>query len=165
MIPMIELWYAISVFIPFILIGELATFFFRAPSTELLTLISFGFVLVALVNKDFFNGQSVVHRKFGYQVLDITTNEPANRIKCMLRNTTTIVWPIEVIFLILNPHRRLGDFIAGTRLTEIEPSNPRSILTEIRNLKFDSQAILTLLYSLLWLTAFWIILYAKSRLL
>ena len=68
----------------------------------------------------------------------------------MLRNFTAPLWPIEGVFALAYPKRRLGDFIAGTMLIEVEPSNPKLVLQEIRNVRFDSQTKLTLLFSVLW---------------
>jgi hypothetical protein len=107
-------------------------------------------MMVALINKDFFGGQSIVHRHLGYKVVEVKTNERASKLKCMLRNVTAPLWIIEVVFLLVNPKRRLGDIIAGTSLIEIEATDPELILTEIKNAKFDYEVKLTLLISIIW---------------
>lgn len=50
------------------------------------------------------------------QVIDVKTNSVANPLKCLIRNLTIIIWPIEVIMAMIDPERRLGDKIAGTRI-------------------------------------------------
>ena len=113
--------------------------------------------MIALVNKDFFNGQSVVHRLLGYQVVDIRTNMPASKVKCMFRNVTAPLWPIEVIFILTYPKRRLGDFIAGTALIDVPASDPELILNEFKSVTFDIQTRLTLLLSVIWIVTLMIL--------
>lgn len=71
-------------------------------------------------NKDIFHGRSVAKRVLKLQIVDIKTNTPANPLKCFLRNLTIVIWPIEVIVSLINNERRLGDFIAGTKLTPFD---------------------------------------------
>ncbi len=99
-------------------------FFFTVA--VLLTVISF-----FCLNKDFFKAQSVAKRLLGYQVLNIYTNQPADECRCMLRNTTILFWPVEVLFALINPNRRLGDFIADTILVDVEKRAPESIIDDI----------------------------------
>jgi hypothetical protein len=127
-----ELLYVLIVFVPWIIpfqiINQILTpplvigqpFKFGPLDGLLRTL---GLVLwIGILNKDFFNGQSPIKRINGYQVVDVSTLQPANKIKCLVRNVTALLWPIEAIFALINPQRRIGDFIAGTKLIEIKPS-------------------------------------------
>ena len=156
----LEMWYTLSVFFPWVAIPLVFTMMFGDPMrtnfmwVDLVSIIPFSLMMIALFNKDFFSGQSPVHRKLGYKVLDVKTNKTASKIQCMIRNLTGPVWPIEVVFILVNPKRRLGDIIAGTILAEVSPSDPESILTELKEFKFDRQAKLTLLISILCATAF-----------
>jgi uncharacterized RDD family membrane protein YckC len=79
----------------------------------------FGFSLY--FNKDIFLGRSPAKRILKLQVVDIKTNKPANPLKCLIRNVTVVLWPIEVIVALINNERRIGDFIAGTKLTTYDP--------------------------------------------
>ncbi len=65
-------------------------------------------------NKDLLNGQSPAKRILKLQVMDDTTGRPAGPLKCLIRNCTMMFWPLEVLLLIKNPGKRLGDKIAGT---------------------------------------------------
>lgn len=60
------------------------------------------------------NGQSISKKIYGYQIIDIKTNQPANETKCMLINVTIMIWPIEVLMILINPRRRLGEKFKGT---------------------------------------------------
>lgn len=165
-----EMWYTLSIFFPFLIFSMILTISFdnfnqtNFKLTDLISLIPFCLMMIALINKDFFGGQSAVHRLLGYQVIDVKTNKQANKIKCMLRNVTAPLWPIEAIFLIANPKRRLGDFIAGTSLVEVESADPELILVEIRNAKFDKETKLTLFISTIWIIVFVFLFYPRLRL-
>lgn len=82
--------------------------------------------------KDIFNGRSPAKRILKLQVIDIKTNEVATPLKCLVRNLTIVIWPIEVIFTLIDPKRRFGDRIAGTRIDYIE--NPEKKTTERKKL-------------------------------
>ena len=76
-------------------------------------------------NKDIYLGQSIAKKILKFQILDTQTNLPANPIKCLIRNFTILFWPVEVIAALINPERRIGDYIAGTKLAVYEPGiNP-----------------------------------------
>ena len=68
------------------------------------------------LNKDAVKGQSVAKRILKNQVIDIKTGEIASPIRCFIRNVTISIWIIEIPFVLINPQRRLGDLIAGTRV-------------------------------------------------
>jgi uncharacterized RDD family membrane protein YckC len=78
-------------------------------------------------NKDIYLGRSPAKRILKLQIVDIKTNEPANPLKCLVRNLTIVIWPIEAIVALVNNERRIGDFIAGTKLMTYDPAqHPRS---------------------------------------
>ena len=153
----LEMWFSLSIFFPWLIIlmipQMIATDTQRTDIfwLELPSMIMFGGMMIVLINKDFFNGQSAVHRKLGYQVVDAKSGQVASKLKCMLRNVTSPVWPIEAIFIFASPQRRLGDFIAGTKLISVPASDPESLLSEIRGASFDNNARLTLLISVVWI--------------
>jgi uncharacterized RDD family membrane protein YckC len=90
------------------------------------------FIFVLYFNKDFFNGKSIAKRLTGLIVMKNNDNEVASSLQCFVRNLTIIIWPIEVLISLFSRHRRLGDFIAGTR---IELSNKEGIATLITEFK------------------------------
>lgn len=138
----LDLSFIIGLFFPFSVILFLPLFIQFAVQKTItnlseifITLIIIGtsFLYLILLNKDFYNGKSIGKRYFGYQVFDFHTNIPASEIKCMLRNITFIIWPIEIIVSFFNPSRRLGDMIAGTKVIESNKEEPELILTEIEH--------------------------------
>jgi uncharacterized RDD family membrane protein YckC len=71
--------------------------------------------------KDSINGRSIGKRIFKIQVVDNTTEEAASPVKCFVRNIFCVIWPVEVIAALINPGRRLGDRIAGTKIIAYDP--------------------------------------------
>ena len=72
-------------------------------------------------NKDIYLGQSPAKRILKFQVFDIRTNRPASPLQCLIRNFTVLIWPVEVVVAFINNERRLGDYLAGTKLGLYEP--------------------------------------------
>ncbi|MCA4898444.1 MAG: RDD family protein [Bacteroidota bacterium] len=70
--------------------------------------------------KDSINGRSPAKRFLKLQVVDNTTGIAASPIKCFLRNIFCALWPIEVIVALINPNRRIGDFVAGTKVVPFD---------------------------------------------
>lgn len=91
-----------------------------------LILMCFGMALY--LNKDMIQGKSIAKRALKQEVVDIKTGEVASSLKCFIRNLTIAFWPIEVIAVLISPARRIGDFIAGTRvelMTDDRNSKPK----------------------------------------
>ena len=70
------------------------------------------------LNKDFLKGRSPAKRLFQLQVVD-AGGQPANELRCFLRNVTALLWPVEV--LLLGRRTRLGDTLAGTYVSRGAP--------------------------------------------
>jgi uncharacterized RDD family membrane protein YckC len=79
------------------------------------------FAFALYFNKDLFLGQSIAKRILGFQVFNNKTGQPAGPLRCLARNFTILLWPIEVIAAMINIERRIGDHIAGTRLGVSDP--------------------------------------------
>jgi len=82
------------------------------------------FVFSLYFNKDIFLGQSMGKRVLGFQVFNNKTGQPAGPFRCLVRNFTILLWPVEVIAALVNKERRIGDHIAGTRLGVYDPGVP-----------------------------------------
>lgn len=81
--------------------------------------ITIVFLLLSIYfNKDAIKGKSPAKRILGLIVLNNKTNAVANPIRCFFRNITLIIWPIELVFSLFSPERRIGDFIAGTKVIQ-----------------------------------------------
>lgn len=72
--------------------------------------------------KDSINGRSIAKRITRLQVVNNATGEVASPLRCVVRNLTAIIWPVEILMTINIPSRRLGDFIAGTRVVRALPA-------------------------------------------
>lgn len=73
------------------------------------------------INKDALNGRSPAKRILKFQILDIKNEKVASPIKCLIRNLLYPLWIIEIPFVLINPERKLGDYIAGTKIAEYNP--------------------------------------------
>ena len=112
------------------------------------------FILGAIaLNKDLVNGQGVVNRHFGYRVVEADTEMTSTPIKCMLRNLTVILFPFE-FFILQRSDKRLGDMIFGTKLLKVTPTSSETILTELRDYKWDMTALISVMIPLLPCIAF-----------
>jgi len=83
------------------------------------------FLTVLMLNKDIFAGKSPAKLLLRMQVLHHKSGKVASPLRCMLRNLTFFIWPVEVFFVISRSDRRLGDLLAGTRLAVYEPGRER----------------------------------------
>ncbi len=70
------------------------------------------------LNKDIYFGKSIGKHFTGLRVVSARTGNPASPIQCALRNLFVLLWPLEALFLFLSPKRRIGDFVAGTKVQE-----------------------------------------------
>jgi hypothetical protein len=87
-------------------------------------------------NKDIYRGRSLGKIRSGLQIVDIKSGRAADPLKCLIRNLFIFIWPIELIIVLVSPQRRLGDFVAGTKLqaytsesTEDRPAIPSMIIS------------------------------------
>jgi uncharacterized RDD family membrane protein YckC len=167
----LELVYILSVFVPWIfpifILNRILkpTLVIGQPFVEHLGLLDTlenvlgSLILIGLLNKDFFNGQSPIKRIGGYQVVDVKTVQPANKIKCLLRNITAPIWPIELVMIWINSQRRLGDYIAGTKVIEVSSSDPENILNEMQGQNINGQTVVIIGIAIIivigYTTKFW----------
>ena len=74
-------------------------------------------------------GISVGKLVFKYEVYSQKTDKRATALQKIVRNITLVVWPVEVIVLLLSKReRRLGDMIAGT---VVQPKRTEFPLSDI----------------------------------
>lgn len=156
-----DLWYVMIVSAPFMILS----FVLYGLVTWQLNVQSgvFFFIVVSLVwmllmfvtlNKDFVNCRSAGKRTYGFKIIDFKTKEPATPIQCMLRNITAYLWPIEALLILINPKRRLGDFIAGTEVIAEEPTEIELLWSELNTIEhMNSKLIIVTLMASLILTA------------
>lgn len=92
----------------------------------------FGFALYFC--KDCINGRSIAKRIIKLQVVDNKTGQVASPLKCFIRNIFCIIWPVEVIVVLINPGRRIGDQVAGTKVMQYEPNLVEQQKVDIKKL-------------------------------
>ena len=127
---------------------------------ELLNKITMFLIFGIYLNKDLLRGRSAAKRILGQIVIDNETNKPANELKCAIRNFTDIFWIVEVVIVMFNPNRRIGDLIANTKVVRTEKVEIKTMLEDIQSAN-----------KLNWITAFgialvymWIVFYFTDRL-
>jgi uncharacterized RDD family membrane protein YckC len=86
------------------------------------TFLVTGFTICStlFLNKDFFNGQSPAKRLLKMHLVIDKSGAVAGPFRCFIRNLTIVIWPVELIVIIASPQRRIGDYLAGTRLEPIK---------------------------------------------
>jgi hypothetical protein len=116
---------------------------------------AFYLMMLVYFNKDFVNARSIAKRILGLIIIDRVTGEPASELKCLLRNLTIPIWPLEVLISLFSRNRRLGDIIANTRIEITDKENPKAILGEFKNKRLTSNTLWTLVISSAFLTGLW----------
>ena len=117
----------------------------------------FSIPMFIYLNKDFLKAKSPAKRIMGYQIVNIKSNEPASEFQCFIRNLTLIGWPLEVIVGLINPQRRIGDFLANTKVITAEKEKLKSIWSDLKKVEFKINFIGILIigglyfYGLSWL--------------
>ena len=71
------------------------------------------------ISKDIFGGRSIAKRIFKLQLVNNKTGKIASPLQSVIRNVLAFIWPVEVIISFFNTERRLGDVLAGTKITHI----------------------------------------------
>ena len=89
-------------------------------------------VFAIYINKDILEGRSAAKRILGQVVIDKETEKPANEIKCAIRNFTVCFWIFEVIIVIFNPNRKIGDLIVGTKVVRTEKKDIKTMLLDFQ---------------------------------
>lgn len=107
-------------FVDFNYEDELDDFYSLFDSGFIYSLFMFLVGIVFYLNKDNQSGRSFAKKFYNLHIVDIGTGKTASPLKCVFRNLTYVVLPIEIFFIIRNPHRRLGDIIAGTEIREFK---------------------------------------------
>jgi len=91
-------------------------------------------ILVGIyLHKDSLGGRSAAKRILGQIVINADTGEPASEVRCVVRNFTTIIWIFEVIVVLFIPSKRLGDFVANTKVVRTEKEDVKKIFQDIKD--------------------------------
>ena len=113
---------------------------------DILQLIPFGLIL----NKDVLYGKSAGKRFFGYVVTSRDSGKPASPLKCLIRNITIFIYPIEVVIMFFNPaNMRIGDYLAGTKVERCPPSGLALAWNELKNVRFKFHSLFCILITVI----------------
>lgn len=106
--------------------------------------------ITLVLQKDVLNGRSLGKRMAGLQIIEIRTHKKASRFKCVLRNILVFFFVGEIAISLFSPERKLGDWMAGTKLVVLD----KVPFSEIKN-EFKAYDKITLLktFSLVFLTS------------
>ncbi|HAN76607.1 MAG TPA: hypothetical protein DCQ31_01940 [Bacteroidales bacterium] len=152
---LIDIFYVFIPLMPFWLI--LGLFIISFDMSEKLFLEAFKiiqFVLISIsafffLNKDNMQGRSIAKRICGFQIIDIKTGIAPTNLKCIIRNSTIFIYPIEIIFIAFYPKQRLGDFIAGTAVVETIKLLPKTILTDLDSNVYPKISVIEVLVTII----------------
>ena len=103
--------------------------------------IGYMFLMFLIINKDYLNSKSIGKRIIGYKLISHKKGNSASKIQCVIRNLTLLFWPMEVILLLVYPSRRIGDFIAGTKVIPSEKVEYVETLNEINKTRNDGRIL------------------------
>jgi len=97
----------------------------------------FPLIFIIYLNKDFAKGKSIAKRILGLRIVDHKTGETANEWQCFLRNIFTMLWPIEVLFTLFSPTRKIGDYLASTHIRRSKEEKIFSIITDMKEFRMS----------------------------
>lgn len=80
-------------------------------------------------------------------VIDKKTKKAASIYKCAIRNFTDIFWIVEIIAVLIQPNRRIGDLIAHTKIVRLKNSTQLNLLNEIKTINTNT-FIISFLFSM-----------------
>jgi len=136
-----DLWFTMAIVFPLFLLVMIPFFVFTASHSNFdnsftiynsIAMIPWLILLFLILNKDCINGMSAGKRTFGFKIIDHQTKELASDFQCMIRNITMFAWPLEVIMILINPKRRIGDYIAKTEVVKTDIKPIESLMFELQ---------------------------------
>lgn len=109
------------------------------------------FTLFLFFIKDIFYGRSLGKRITGLSVKNISSINKTKEVYFVIRNITLIIWPIDILLLMLMPSRKLGDMIANTIVVKESEAQPfwSSLRNDIKKFNFTRSVFWALVIALL----------------
>ncbi|MCP4439534.1 MAG: RDD family protein [Aureispira sp.] len=83
-----------------------------------------GIMMAVFLLKDLFGGQSFAKSMRGMRVVDIKTGARPRAFQLVFRNILFGVWVFDLIPLLANPSRRLGDILVRTQVVKMKEDKP-----------------------------------------
>ena len=117
--------------------------------------IGFLSVLFIYLNKDFLKAKSPAKRTLGYQVINRKNGERASELQCFIRNLTIgVIWPLEVIVGLINPERRIGDFLANTKVIKSDKEKLKTIWVDFKNMRLKPNYLFIIIIGIIYFYGF-----------
>jgi len=79
-------------------------------------------MITLLLCKDCMNGQSIGKRVMKLQVVDSNTEENISAVRHIVRNLFLPLWYIEILILMISKEKRIGDYVARTKVISNDAS-------------------------------------------
>jgi|ERR1035437_3546539 uncharacterized RDD family membrane protein YckC len=114
----------ISALIDFIIIIAVGSLFlillivFKLENNLIFQAFVISFLTCLFLYKDIFNGQSVGKNFTNLRIVS-NDNDVIPIFRIVLRNFFIFLWPIDIILCLINPEKRLGDYIAMSKVVMI----------------------------------------------
>lgn len=137
---------------PLIILSLISSDPFETSQVEI---VAYFVMMLIYFNKDLLNGRSAAKRISGLWIIDRKTGQPADELKCFLRNVTIPLWPLEAFISVLNPSRRIGDFIANTRVETAGREDVTSIFEDLKRKKLTYLTLWTLVSGVIYMGVLW----------
>lgn len=83
-----------------------------------------GITMAIFLLKDLLGGQSLAKSTRGMRVVDINTGRRPRAFQLVFRNALLAIWIFDLMLLLINSSRRLGDILVGTQVVKIEEDKP-----------------------------------------
>ena len=80
-----------------------------------------GFVLYVFCCDGLPGGQSIGKRFTGTAVVHAATEEPCRYWQSLIRNLAMLLGLVDAVFILGKQRRRLGDYLAFTKVVQLEP--------------------------------------------
>lgn len=97
-------------------ICSLMYFLTQTHKSQILLQINSAIMITLLLCKDCINGQSIGKRIMKLQVIDKSADNKVSNLSLIVRNIFLVFWIVEVLVLLISREKRLGDFVAKTKV-------------------------------------------------
>jgi uncharacterized RDD family membrane protein YckC len=107
--------------------------------------------LVTYLNKDIAGGRSIGKRFLGYAVVNESDGRPPRMAVCFLRNVTGVIFPIELIYGLFSPAKKISDYFTKTKIVRA-PAQEKYLISfynDIKDISYNDETRETLGLTLL----------------
>ena len=130
--------------IPFVLL----IIIFKLDGNLIFQTLSFSFLGSLFLCKDLINGKSIGKRIVNLRIVGNLQSE-VSPIRLILRNMFFFIWPVELIFCLINPEKKLGDIVFGTKVV-LDEGNIKPIDIKKQQIFSYFIIVLTILFSIFY---------------